>query len=120
VLPLALIGAVAPALFSLVFGADWHRAGELLAWMTPWFIMQFITSPVSMVLHVKNRQKMALMLQVFGCFLRVGTVLLVEWIDSKHLVEAYALSGMVFYVVYFFVVKRIAGFNARMLCERTK
>jgi len=115
VLPLVLAGAMGPALFLLVFGSDWGRAGELLAWMTPWFILQFITSPVSMVLHVKNQQKVALMLQLFGCATRVGSVLLAGWFGFKHIVEVYALSGMVFYAIYFLVVKRIAGYSTRML-----
>ncbi|MCL2590288.1 MAG: oligosaccharide flippase family protein [Betaproteobacteria bacterium] len=118
ILPLVLVGMVAPTLFPLVFGADWGRAGELLAWMTPWYIMQFITSPVSMVLHVKNQQKTAMMLQLLGCAMRVGMVVLVGWLDSRYIVEFYALSGMVFYAIYFVVVKWIAGFSMHMLYEK--
>jgi len=74
--PLIFAGFVAPDVFGLVFGEDWRRAGELVAWMTPWLIFQFLSSPVSMALHVTGQQGVAMGLQCFGLALRVLSVLL--------------------------------------------
>src|SRR5690606_34581923 len=54
--PLLFVGIIAPPVFAIVFGVEWRRAGEIISWMTPWFIFQFISSPVSMVMHVTDRQ----------------------------------------------------------------
>jgi O-antigen/teichoic acid export membrane protein len=105
--PLILAGFVAPDLFAFVFGAPWRRAGVLVAWMTPWFIMQFLSVPVSMALHVTGRQRAALALQLFGLTLRVGAVLTAAALGANLISEAYALSGFVFYFVYLAIVLRV-------------
>lgn len=106
--PLIFVGLIAPTVFPFVFGEEWYRAGELISWMTPWFVMQFISVPVSMILHVTNNQNTAVHLQVFGLLLRVGAVLLAFVLSPKLVVESYAISGFVFYLTYFFVVLRVA------------
>ena len=102
--PLVAVGALSPLLFPLVFGAEWARAGWLVAWMTPWFVLQFVASPVSMVLHVTGRVALAMGLQAFGLLLRVGPVLAVASAVPERLSEVYALTGAVFYGVYLAVI----------------
>lgn len=116
--PLIFVGIVAPSVFPIVFGEEWRRAGELISWMTPWFVMQFLSSPVSMVLHVANKQRAALYLQVFGLVLRVGFVAFAFLFLQNFIVEFYAVSGWVFYSIYFFVVLRSAGISLSCLVRR--
>jgi O-antigen/teichoic acid export membrane protein len=104
--PLLAIGIVAPATFGLIFGDGWQRAGALVSWMVPWFILQFIVSPVSMALHVRNRQRTALVLQVLGFAVRAGVVWLAAQAFTGYIGEAYALSGAVVYGLYLVVVCR--------------
>jgi O-antigen/teichoic acid export membrane protein len=100
VAPLLAIGAIAPFTFGLIFGTGWDRAGILVAWMTPWFILQFLTAPISMSLHVTGNQRAAFFLQLFGLVLRLGMV----WSASQLIVtktsETFAISGLVFYAIY--------------------
>jgi len=110
--PLIFGGLLAPDLFAKVFGEEWRRAGVLMAWMTPWFAMQFLASPVSMALHVANRQRAALFLQLFGVVLRVGAVYGASLTAMGLISEAYAVSGFVFYLVYLVVVFHAAGVRA--------
>jgi O-antigen/teichoic acid export membrane protein len=102
--PIIFAGILAPHLFPIVFGADWERAGILVAWMTPWFIMQFLSSTVSMALHITKNQKAALNLQLFGLILRVGFVYSANLVNNNYIAEAYALSGFIFYFTYLIVV----------------
>jgi O-antigen/teichoic acid export membrane protein len=113
--PLIAAGIAAPFLFELVFGDGWDRAGLLLAWMTPWFIMQLITSPISMALAVTGNQLRALALQIFNLVCRTGSVYL-AWkagagagAGAGLVAEAYALSGLLSYFVYYIVVMRTIG-----------
>ena len=105
--PLLFAGIVSPVAFPLVFGADWQRAGEMVAWMTPWFILQFLSSPVSMALHVTNNQRTALLLQLFGFVLRVGATWAATIFAVDYVFEIYAVTGFVFYGAYLIVVIRI-------------
>jgi O-antigen/teichoic acid export membrane protein len=111
--PLLAVGILAPLLFPLVFGAQWQRAGHLLSWMTPWFLLQFLAVPLSMALHVCSRQRAALMLQLGGLALRVGLVLLSLHWAAAWTPEVYALSGGVFYLAYLLVILWAVGASGR-------
>lgn len=105
--PLIFVGITSAVAFPFIFGDQWSRAGHLVAWMTPWFIMQFLVSPISMALHVAGHQKTALNIQNIGFALRVIAV----WIAAKWfkdgIAEVYALSGFVFYLMYLIIVLRL-------------
>ena len=64
VLPFAVFFFVAPALFGWVFGEPWRVAGEYARILTPMFFLQFITSPLSSVYMIAEKQKMDLAWQI--------------------------------------------------------
>lgn len=118
--PIICAGIVAPMVFPLVFGERWHRAGDLVAWMTPWFVLQFLASPVSLTLHVTNSQRVALVLQIFGLALRVGAVWIAARLMPNYIAEIYAVTGAVFYLVYLVVVARLARISLSNLLGEIK
>jgi len=105
--PILLVAIAAPFLVPIIFGGDWARTGVLITWMAPWFFAQFITSPVSMSLHITGNQKAALALQLFGLAFRVGAVMWVALVYGEGVGEIYAVSGAIFYAVYLAVVLRL-------------
>lgn len=107
--PITFLAIVSPAAFGLVFGQEWTRAGVLVSWMAPWFFFQFLASPISTVLHVTGQQRWAMALQIAGLVLRAGAVLVAARFAPLLIAEAYALSGLVFYVGYLLVAVRAAG-----------
>lgn len=109
-LPLAAIGVLSPYLVPLVFGEEWQRTGILISWMIPWFFMQFITSPVSMSLHISGFQKAALFLQVFGLCIRGGGVFYVALFHQYWTSEFYAVSSFAFYFIYLTLVITLLDF----------
>lgn len=103
-IPILTTGIISPLLFPIVFGEQWTRSGHLVAWMVPWFFLQFIASPVSMVLHVLEKQKWAAYLQAAGLIIRISAV----WTAGLHfpewIGEAFAVSGALFYGIYIWVI----------------
>ena len=103
-LPIVVIALASPVLFPLLFGEPWQRAGWLVAWMAPWFLLQFLVSPVSMSLHVIGAQRTAMVLQFIVLLLRVGmTLAATHWMPDRT-PEIYALSGAMAYGLYLAVV----------------
>ncbi len=102
--PLIAAGILSPLLFGLVFGTEWQRAGWLVVWMTPWFMLQFLAVPVSMALHVTGHQRAALKLQLAGLALRVASVWVMAKWQEGLISEAYAASGAMFYLAYMIVI----------------
>jgi O-antigen/teichoic acid export membrane protein len=115
--PLIFGGIVAPEVFSLVFGQGWRPAGELVLWMTPWFVAQFLSSPLSMALHVTGNQRLALCLQIFGLIVRAGSIYAAYLVFPKYLSETYAISGFIFYSVYNYGIFKITNTSLRSLYD---
>jgi hypothetical protein len=57
-----------------------------------------------MSLHVTGHQRMAMVLQIFGLVMRVGAVAVAVLFNPGLIFTFYALSGLFFYAVYFFMV----------------
>ena len=52
-------------IFMVIFGEDWRIAGKAASVMTPWLFLNFITSPLSTLFIVLNKQDIMLL---FACF----------------------------------------------------
>jgi O-antigen/teichoic acid export membrane protein len=119
--PLLFAGITAPVLFPLVFGANWSKAGELVMWMTPWFIFQFLASPISMLMHIKNQQKLMLLITISGLILRVGIVLFSAFFANDFIAQAYALSSALFYLSCLIIFSGFVGIklkdHIRIFCK---
>lgn len=118
--PILAIGILSPFLFDTIFGESWSRAGLIVAWMTPWFLIQFLASPVSMTLHVSENQRTAFVLQLSGVLIRVGLVTAMIAFEADFLAEGYALSGAIFYSLYLATVLRILNISWRTLWAITR
>jgi O-antigen/teichoic acid export membrane protein len=104
VLPITAAALLSPFVFALVFGAEWQRAGVIVAWIAPWMLAQLVVSPVSMALHVAGAQKTGMFLQFLGLAIRASFVFIAMAIAPKLAVEIFAVSGVVFYVIYSAIV----------------
>ncbi len=61
----AIFMLFAPDLFSFAFGDQWKIAGLIAFWMSPWLLLQFISSPLSTVYFVLEKENLGLYFQVF-------------------------------------------------------
>ncbi|WP_345249909.1 lipopolysaccharide biosynthesis protein [Pigmentiphaga soli] len=111
--PLLFAGILAPPLFSLAFGPSWVRAGELVRWLVPWLMLQFLASPISMVMHIKGHQKLMLLITIGGFLFRCGTVYLFGLVAKNLIAEAYSITGLIFYSICLIIFCRSAGINLR-------
>jgi O-antigen/teichoic acid export membrane protein len=111
--PLLFMGLVAPGLFGFAFGREWVRAGELVSWMTAWSIFRLLSSPVSMVMHVRMAQRAMLLLTIFGLVVRLAAVVLAGWFWNSATSETFAVGSGIFYAVCYFVFCAFAGLGAR-------
>lgn len=98
--PMLFAAIIAPWATPLIFGNSWSRAGELIVWMAPFFFFQFLSSPLSMALHVVNMQIIAVSLQVFGLFFRSFSV----FYFKDNPMAAFAISSAFFYILYLLVI----------------
>lgn len=82
IVPFTIFFFVAPALFSWVFGEQWRVAGEYAQILTPMAFFQFITSPLSSMFMIAEKQRMDLIWQVFLLFLVIVSFLLGKFLSN--------------------------------------
>lgn len=106
VVPFSIFFFVAPALFVWVFGVQWREAGEYAQILTPMAFLQFITSPLSSMDMIAEKQKIDLVWQIGLLVLVVasffgGKVFLNEKISlaifSASYCFMYGVNGIVSY-----------------------
>lgn len=113
VLPLVFLGPFAPKLFHMAFGPEWERAGTLLVWMLPWYVFRLISSPISMVMHVKMRQPLMLALTLAGFLIRVAPLSIVLVYRPEFASVAYALTSAIFYACLAIIYMGVAGVSSK-------
>src|SRR5699024_11158091 len=80
--------------FSLVFGSDWHVAGEYARWIALWNFFAFMNRPSVHSLPVLNAQRFHLIYTIFMLVTRLGALAIGYFIFSSDIV-AVALFGIV-------------------------
>lgn len=106
VLPFTVFFFAAPTLFGWVFGESWRIAGDYAKILTPMFFLQFITSPLSSMYIIAEKQRidlawqiclLALVISAFaiGSFFENITISLALF--SATYCSMYALNGYISY-----------------------
>lgn len=74
--PAAILVLFGPHLFKWFFGIKWVDAGVMAGWISPWFLAQFVVSPLSRIVLVVGRQKIKFIYDVitFGGTIAVFAV----------------------------------------------
>lgn len=115
--PLLFMGIVATPVIAILFGEEWVRTGELILWLTPWCVLKFLSSPVSMVMHVKQRQRVMLLMQLLGLVMRLLAIWLAFKFAPIYMAESFAVAAAVFYGTCCLVYYRLAGVGVdRAIC----
>ena len=97
--PAFLLMLIGPELFALVFGPEWRMGGEFAQWMAPWLLFQFISSPLSLLFDVLERQPEEMIFQLTLLVSRVTALLLGSWWigDLTWTVALFALTSAICY-----------------------
>ena len=75
-IPVCLVlGIAAPAIFSLVFGAEWRVSGVYCQWLTGWLFLVFVSSPLSMVPSIMGKQRQELVFHATLLASRIAALL---------------------------------------------
>lgn len=98
ILPFTVFFFVAPTFFAWVFGEQWRVAGEYAQLLAPMSFMQFVTSPLSSMYMIAERQKIDLLWQI--CLLVLVIISFVTgnfFADEKIAIAAFSVSYCLMY-----------------------
>lgn len=116
-LALAIVG---PDLFALVFGERWREAGEFARWMAPWLYLVFITSPLSHLFSVLERQGQGLAFQALLLGVRIAAIGIGAAMEDLLLtVVLFSLGSAGCWIGFLGWIARLTGNRARTLVTPT-
>lgn len=98
----AVIALTAPELFTIAFGVAWREAGTYVQWFSPWLLLRFVSSPLSTLPLVLERQGVEFVSTASLLTTRV-TALIVGGLlgDANLTIALYALTSA---LCYFFIM----------------
>lgn len=98
ILPFSIFFFMAPGLFAWVFGEQWRIAGEYAQILTPMAFLQFITSPLSVMFIIAEKQRLDFIWQIFLFSLVVASFILGSFFPSaKDSLKFFAIAYCIGY-----------------------
>lgn len=108
--PALLLMLLGPALFAFVFGTEWALAGEFARWMAPWLYFVFVSSPLSTLFAVMERQGQGLVFQFILLASRVAAILYGALQDDLMLsIMLFAAGSAICWVGFLFWIMTLSG-----------
>jgi len=110
VAPMLLVAIAAPDLMGVVLGDQWYFAGRFLRWICPWLMLAFISSPISEVFSILERQNEKLLFNTALFIIRFVSLLVGGLLGDAFLAVAlFGISGAIFWFVQCYWLIRISG-----------
>jgi len=102
VFPLALNMVYGDYIFAFVFGSNWVTAGEYARVLSPWILFVFISSPLSTLFDVLEKQKEELIFNIFIFLSRIAALFsgYLFFHDAYIAVILFGVTGAVMWLGY--------------------
>lgn len=100
----ALFVMYLPSLFSFVFGSEWKEAGEFSMFLLVWVYLVFTASPISCVLVVIEKQKLAAQFDTIVLVFRIASVVLFSSLPFADTVLYFSLLNGIVVLSFIFMV----------------
>jgi len=100
VLPTLILFLFAPDIFSFVFGEVWREAGQYASWMILGLAVQFVYSPLSMLLMATEGQQLNLRVHLWMMLAKIGVVYYGYYIGSSLIsIIGFSIVGLMGYAI---------------------
>jgi len=105
-----IIGFFAPDVFSFIFGSRWTEVGTYAQILIPWLLISFISSPISTIPLILNKQKQFLFVGLGYNFLIPGMFLLSTLFtyDIKKILWIISISGSLYLIGVIIWIRKIS------------
>lgn len=95
IIPFLILFFIAPYTFNLVFGQNWFEAGNYTKYLCIMYFLQFITSPLSNMFYIAEKQKLDFIIQAI-----LFTLLVIGIYFSKYLWNNPKYTIIMYSIIY--------------------
>jgi O-antigen/teichoic acid export membrane protein len=109
-LPFALLTLLAPDAFKLIFGTQWETAGIYVRWLALWIFLVFVSSPLSSVYMVLEKQRLGFFVNLVMLTTRVLALVIGGMSGSAMLtVQLFGATGLLLWIGNCLLILSMAG-----------
>lgn len=113
-IPFTALFFSAPTLFSFFFGDNWKEAGKFMQVLTPFYFLQFITSPLSTTFIILEKQEFNFVWQFALAFSTVSAVVVGGISGSAYLALLYfSLAYSILYLINLYITFSLSKNNIK-------
>ena len=98
IVPFTLIFFFGDDMFAYVFGERWRGAGEFSEIMAPWFMLNFIASPVSFLPLVLKKQRQFFLMAAVGSIIMLLAIVIPSFVFETDIKREELLLQPVLYL----------------------
>jgi O-antigen/teichoic acid export membrane protein len=96
IIPFLILLLFAPRIFGFVFGAEWKMAGTFSQFLTAWYMLSFLVSPIIYIPMMLGRQKKAFIIEIISISVRFCALMAGVYYNNELIsVLLYSLTGSV-------------------------
>jgi len=122
IMPMSIIGVWGDYIFSFVFGDEWVIAGVYSQFLSIWFLFNFISSPLSQIFSVLEKQQKSLVVNSILLVFRatpliIGGLLFAN--SALNVIILYSLVSTVFWIGFCFYLLKIANVSVLKAAKYT-
>jgi O-antigen/teichoic acid export membrane protein len=108
-IPAAILWFWSGPLFRLVFGAQWALSGTIAGLVAPWYLSEFVVTPVSRVVLVLSGQEMKLIWDVLSLGSLLAVFFIAQWrfMGPLQTIRVLTLVNTTLRLIYYLILVRI-------------
>jgi O-antigen/teichoic acid export membrane protein len=91
-------------IFIVVFGENWKLAGEVASIMSPWLLLNFLTTPMANIFIILNRQEIVLIVSIFYMLVPISILLVQRGGEFLYSIKLITISMILILLLYMVLV----------------
>lgn len=103
-------------LFILAFGEKWAMSGTIAIWILPMFLLRFVSSPLSYMFYLANKQSIDLVWQISLLIITIFTLSFSS--TYKYALIYYSFGYSLLYIVYLFISYKLSCGEKKLTNEK--
>jgi len=104
IIPFTIIFFYAEVIFGFVFGENWAIAGKMASVLTPWLFVNFLTSPISSVFIILNKQEIMLYFSIVYMIVPLSILYFFHDITILHILSIISISMSMLLLMFILLV----------------
>ncbi|MDA1029417.1 MAG: oligosaccharide flippase family protein [Bacteroidetes bacterium] len=110
IFPTAILMIAGGDIFQVLFGLEWRASGEYLLYMAPWIMLSIVSSPMTRLFDVLERQKLEFTVAVVMSVIMVSVLFLAgRTQDASQIIMYLGISGSLVRLGQILLMLKLSG-----------